>query len=113
MPNILQEFLDEMAEEDFKFLDDDEQEQVEEEGIYTESGELILLEKAKTKTIKLSKMSQINRAAGAAALQIAKEKKDPLYTKYKKERKKALLTKAKIQSKYAARGRKKAKKSLM
>ena len=69
--------------------------------------------KAKSKTIKLSKMSQINRAAGRAALQLAKNANDPLYTKYKTWRNKALDLKKKLMKKYGKKGKKVAKKSLM
>jgi hypothetical protein len=72
----------------------------------------ILNEKAKTKMIKLTKKSQIRRAGGRAAIQIAKEKKDPVYKKYEYHRQKYLELKKKIMKKNSRKGLARAKKSL-
>lgn len=68
--------------------------------------------KARTKMIKRTKSSQIKVAGGRAAIQMAKDK-DPMYKKYKYHRDKYLWYKDRLMKKYARRGTRKAKKSLM
>lgn len=69
--------------------------------------------KAKSKMVKVSKMAQIDRQAGAEAMRMAKNKKDPLYDKYTKWNKKRKELKAKIKKKYGMRAKKAVKKTMM
>ena len=68
--------------------------------------------KARTKMIKRSKQSQLNVAGGRAAMRMAKQK-DPMYKRYKYHRDKMLKLKQQLMKKYAKRGMRSAKKSLM
>ncbi len=67
--------------------------------------------KARTRMIKRSKKSQLNRAGGRAAIQMAKQR-DPLYKRYKYHRDKYLQLKERLMKKYARRGMRSAKKRL-
>ena len=69
--------------------------------------------KAKTKMIRSTKGSQINRAAGRTSIRIAEEKNDPMYKRYVYFKAKYLELKEKLMKKYGRRGLRDAKKSLM
>lgn len=69
--------------------------------------------KAKTKMVRLSKKSQLNRAGGRSSINIAKKRNDPMYKRYVYFRKKYLDLKTKLMKKYGRRGMRAAKKSLM
>lgn len=73
----------------------------------------IHLEAKATSIVRVSRKEKVSRAIGTFAIQMAKEKNDPLYKRYEKFRKKYLDAKERIIKKYAPRVRSKARRSVM
>ena len=66
-----------------------------------------------TSIVRVSRKEKVSRAIGTFAIQMAKEKNDPLYKRYEKFRRKYLDAKERIIKKYAPRVRSKARRSVM
>jgi hypothetical protein len=77
-----------------------------------EKSENELKESASTTIVKMTKKKKLNRLTGRASISIAKEKKDPLYERYRRLREKLMILKAKLVKKYKSRAKKVARKML-
>ena len=62
------------------------------------------LDEVGTSTIRVNRMQKRKQVAGKSAVNIAKEKKDPLYAKYTKYRQLYLKAKEMIKTKYGRLG---------
>lgn len=62
--------------------------------------------------VKRTREAKLKAAAGALAIQIAKERNDPLYRKFKKFRDRFWTMKNKIKSKYGQKAMVQARKSM-